>query len=147
EHMVPSAFVVLDALPLTPNGKVDRQALPAPDWSAGTGSSACATPSEELLAAIWCEVLGLDRCGAEDDFFLLGGHSLLATRVAARVREGFGIELPLRTLFERTTVRGLAGQIDDVLRAGGGAAPEPVPPVTRAPRDGDLALSYSQERL
>ncbi|MEW5925850.1 MAG: amino acid adenylation domain-containing protein [Gemmatimonadota bacterium] len=111
EYMLPSAVVALESLPLTPTGKIDRRALPAPDASAGGAYTAPRGESEERLAAIWAEVLGVDRVGAEDDFFALGGHSLLATRVASRVRQAFGVEMPLRALFEAPTVAGLAGRV------------------------------------
>src|SRR5262249_24537574 len=88
EYMVPSAFVELEALPLTPNGKIDRRALPAPEDDAVVRGAyeAPRTPTEEVLAGIWRELLRLDRVGVHDNFFELGGHSLLATRVIARVR-------------------------------------------------------------
>jgi amino acid adenylation domain-containing protein len=114
EYMVPSAFVTLDALPLTPNGKVDRRALPAPEGRPEvTAFVAPRTPIEEAVAAIWCELLRLDRVGVHDNFFELGGHSLLATRVIARLREVLEVELPLRALFQRPTIAELAVRISE----------------------------------
>ncbi|HEX7240208.1 MAG TPA: amino acid adenylation domain-containing protein, partial [Longimicrobiaceae bacterium] len=139
EYMVPSAYVVLERLPLTRNGKVDRRALPAPEASSGT-IVAPRTPAEEVLAGIWAEVLSVERVGAEDDFFALGGHSLLATRVVSRVREAFGVELPLRALFEAPTVAALAE------RVGAGTATQ-APPLGPVPRDRPLPLSFAQQRL
>src|SRR3712207_8438038 len=99
--MVPAAFVVLEALPLTPNGKVDRKALPEPEYAADADRYvAPRTGVEEVLAGIWAEGLRLERGGVEESFFELGGHSLLATRVVSRVHEAFGVEVPLRALFE-----------------------------------------------
>jgi amino acid adenylation domain-containing protein len=109
-YMVPASFVVLDALPRTGSGKVDRQRLPEPGRSRGTeeGFVAPRTPLEQSLAAIWGQLLHVERVGANDNFFDLGGHSLLATQVVSRVREAFSLELPLRALFEAPTVAGLA---------------------------------------
>ncbi|HEX2076721.1 MAG TPA: amino acid adenylation domain-containing protein [Longimicrobium sp.] len=145
EHMVPGAFVVLEALPLSPTGKVDRRALPAPEWSGTETYVAPRTPAEEILAGIWGEVLGLERVGATEDFFALGGHSLLATRVVSRIRQAFGVELPLRALFEAPTVAGLAGRIE---QAGREAAAAQAPPLVPVPREGTaLPLSFAQQRL
>ncbi|RKH35770.1 amino acid adenylation domain-containing protein [Corallococcus praedator] len=117
EYMVPLAVVVLTALPLTPNGKVDRKALPAPDL-AGSGTReyvAPRTPTEQRLAGLWQELLGVTRVGAQDHFFDLGGHSLLATQALSRIRQAFAVELPLRRLFESPTLEAVARLIDEAL--------------------------------
>ncbi|HEX7242948.1 MAG TPA: amino acid adenylation domain-containing protein, partial [Longimicrobiaceae bacterium] len=145
EHMVPGAVVVLDALPLTPAGKLDRRALPAPAGAGEEGYAAPRTPTEEVVAGIFAEVLGAERVGAQDNFFELGGHSLLATRVVARVAPALGIELPLRVLFEAQTVAGLAARIDAARLEGEGG--DALPPLVRVDRSGPLPLSFAQERL
>ncbi|HEV2734757.1 MAG TPA: amino acid adenylation domain-containing protein, partial [Longimicrobiaceae bacterium] len=145
DYMVPAAFVVLESIPLTPNGKLDRKALPAPDFApAEERYVAPRTPTEEVLAGIWGEVLGIERVGTGDNFFALGGHSLLATRVVARVGPVLGVEIPLRALFEAQTVAELAAQIDLERRAGESAALPPLAPVAR---EAPLPLSFAQERL
>jgi amino acid adenylation domain-containing protein len=109
--LVPSTFVFLDRLPLTPNGKLDRRALPAPEAGVGAREQpfiAPRTPIEQIMAEMWAEVLGISRVGVHDDFFGLGGHSLKATQIVARARVAWGIELPLRSLFETPTVAGLS---------------------------------------
>jgi len=112
DYMIPAAFVLLEELPLTPNGKVDRNAFPAPGHERAdleTEYIAPRTPTEEKLAAIWSEVLGVTKIGINDNFFTqLGGHSLTATQLISRVREAFDIELPIRTLFEGPTIARLA---------------------------------------
>ncbi|RKH48164.1 non-ribosomal peptide synthetase [Corallococcus sicarius] len=117
EYMVPSAVVVLSALPLTTNGKVDRKALPAPDLAANGTQDYVAprTPTEERLAALWQELLGVTRVGAHDSFFELGGHSLLATQALSRIRQAFAVELPLRRLFESPALDAVARLIDEAL--------------------------------
>ncbi|MEU9851577.1 amino acid adenylation domain-containing protein, partial [Streptomyces sp. NPDC047985] len=115
-YMVPAAFVVLDALPLNANGKVDRRALPAPDPDAvrtGTEYVAPRTPGEETVVAIWQEVLGLERIGAEDDFFALGGNSILTLQVTARIRTRFGVSLTVRAVHDAPTVAALADAVEE----------------------------------
>ncbi len=143
EYMVPAAFVVLDAFPATPGGKVDRRALPAPTAAEGEGRAAPRTPTEEVLAALYSDVLGVAAPGTGEGFFELGGHSLLATRLVSRVREAFAVELPLLAVFEAPTVAGLAGRID-ALRLAGSTV---LPPVRRVARDGALPASFGQQRL
>jgi hypothetical protein len=116
EYMIPSVFVFLDSLPQTASGKVDRRALPAPDGSRPDLTEAYAaprTPSEELLAKIWAEVLKLEKVGIHDNFFDLGGHSLLATQAVSRMRDAIRKNIPLRNLFEAPTVSGLALLIEN----------------------------------
>jgi amino acid adenylation domain-containing protein len=147
DYMVPSAFVQLDEMPLTPNKKVDRRALPPPDQSAvGLASNFIEprTPVEEIIAAIWATVLGLDRVGIHDDFFELGGHSLLATQVMSRLREALQVDLPLRDLFESPTVAGLGEKIEQAIRQNASLHAPPLVAVTRA---GHLPLSFAQQRL
>ncbi|HKH45434.1 MAG TPA: amino acid adenylation domain-containing protein, partial [Thermoanaerobaculia bacterium] len=148
QYMLPSAVVLLDALPLTANGKVDRKALAklrpervAPEASGSTAGAAPRTPTEELVAGIFAEVLSLEQVGVEEDFFALGGHSLLATRVASRVRSVLGVELPLRTVFEAPTVAGLAGWIAERSPVAAMA------PLVRVSREEPLELSFAQRRL
>lgn len=111
EQMVPSAFVMLDAMPLNPNGKVDRSALPAPDRARSELESvyvAPRTPVEQELADMWAEILDLEHVGAHDNFFDLGAHSLKATQVVSRARDRFGVELPLREVFEHPSIADLS---------------------------------------
>ncbi len=145
EHMVPGAFVALERLPLTPNGKLDRGALPAPEHEAAAEYVAPRTATEEVLAGIWAEVLGVERVGVTASFFALGGHSLLATRVVSRARQALGVELPLRALFEAPTVAALAERVEALRAAGRGPAAPPIVPV---PREGSAPpLSFAQQRL
>ncbi|MBO1537086.1 non-ribosomal peptide synthetase, partial [Pseudomonas sp. OA65] len=114
DYMVPAAFVVVEHLPLSPNGKLDRRALPAPgnDDFARRQYEAPNGETETLLAQIWTDLLGLERIGRHDDFFELGGHSLLAVQVTLRARETFGVEVPLRGLFEHPSLLDLADLIN-----------------------------------
>ena len=117
EYMLPSAFVVLESLPVTANGKVDRLALPAPEpikLELAGGYLAPQTAIEQVLVKIWAEVLGIKRAGIRDNFFELGGHSLLATQLVSRVRDAFGIELPLRSVFEAPTIAELSEVVESL---------------------------------
>ncbi len=148
-YMVPAAYVTLERLPLTANGKLDRRALPAPAESARLGGAGAArgpsTPAERLLAGFWSELLGVRQVGADDDFFELGGHSLLATQLVSRVRGELGVELPLRRVFERPTLAGLAEELSTLQPSLAGA--DAMPPIPAVPRDRELPLSFAQERL
>jgi amino acid adenylation domain-containing protein/non-ribosomal peptide synthase protein (TIGR01720 family) len=120
DYMVPSSFVVLDKLPLTPNGKVDHRALPEPDSvrpELEVPFIPPRTPAEEVVAAIWAEIIGVEQVGVYDNFFGLGGHSLRAVQVTSRLCDAFQIELPLRSLFEKPTVDELVNEIAE-LRGG-----------------------------
>ncbi|MFG2169747.1 amino acid adenylation domain-containing protein, partial [Micromonospora chersina] len=142
-HMIPAVFIGLSEFPLTVNGKVDRAALPEPDDARPELSGAYVAPSTpvtEALAAIWGELLGLDRVGTTDDFFDLGGHSLLAVRVVGRIRTAFGVDVSLATLFEHPTVSGLATVLDR------GVLTTAVP-ITPVDRSRPLPLSFGQQRL
>ncbi|MEJ8654156.1 non-ribosomal peptide synthase/polyketide synthase [Streptomyces sp. MS1.AVA.3] len=134
DYMLPAAFVTLDALPLTRNGKVDRRRLPAPDWSAAASSEHLAprTEAERILAEIWCALLGVDRVGVEDNFFMLGGDSILSIQVVSRARRA-GLTLTPRDLFRHPTVAALAA-------ATGAAAPV----AGTGPVTGDVALTPIQ---
>ena len=146
QYMVPSALVLLEAMPRTPNEKLDRKALPAPDLTARVQGRyvAPATPTEEMLAQIWAEVLRLDQVGVQDNFFESGGHSLLATRVMARVRERFAVELPLRAIFEASTVGLLARRIEQARLEEQGLG---IADLARRATGSVVPLSFAQERL
>ncbi|WP_052868033.1 non-ribosomal peptide synthetase [Streptomyces niger] len=119
EHMLPAAYTTLTALPLTANGKVDRKALPAPEQRIGTGTEYVAprTPTEELIAEVWQEVLGAERVGVHDTFFELGGDSLVALRTVARLNSLFGTGMSPRALFDRPTVAETAAGIEELILA------------------------------
>ncbi|HVI73135.1 MAG TPA: condensation domain-containing protein, partial [Pyrinomonadaceae bacterium] len=147
EYMIPSVFIELEELPLTANGKVDRRALPAPAGERMLPEQEFAAPRtavEELLCSIWAEVLQVERAGIHDNFFALGGHSLTAMQVVARVRQCFGIELPLRSLFELGTISALARSLEAMMRD---SAEISLPPLERVSRDEAPPLSFAQQRL
>ena len=158
DYMIPAAFVELEALPVTANGKLDRRALPVPQWDrAGADESvAPSTATEQALAGLWREILGVEHVGVHDSFFDLGGHSLLATQLVARIRESFHVEMPLRLVFQAPVLGELAAALD-ALALGGATlsmaevrrtfrenAIRPIPPMQRT---GLLPLSFPQQRL
>jgi amino acid adenylation domain-containing protein len=156
DYMVPSFFIPLRQMPLNPNGKIDRKALPAPDMvRSELGYTAPGTADEITLAAIWAEVLGLDKVGIHDNFFLLGGHSLLVTQVISKLRAALGIDVPLRALFEAPTVAALAERVALARHDAAHLTAPAMPPITPIARDMHagqestpaLVLSFAQQRL
>ncbi|ARK44873.1 non-ribosomal peptide synthetase [Burkholderia pseudomallei] len=141
-YMVPSAYVRLDAWPLTPNGKLDRRALPAPadDAYARAEYEAPRGAKEEALAAIWRELLHVERVSRHDNFFELGGHSLLAVQLVSRLRQALSVEVALGTVFDAPVLSALAERLEAENTA-------VLPPIPLAPRDGRIALSLAQQRL
>ena len=113
--MIPAHLVELEQFPLTPNGKIDRKALPAPDEQPmGDFNVLPRTPTEELIASVWSQVLGIENIGIQNSFFEQGGHSLLATQIVSRLQELFQIKIPLRELFKHDTVESLAKRVDQL---------------------------------
>ena len=147
EYMVPAAFVLLDAMPLTSNGKVNRRALPAPDLAGADAVgdyTAPQTPIEEILSAVFADVLRLERVGRDDNFFEMGGHSLSATQVVSRIRQNLQVDLPVRTIFEKPTITALAQAVEQGQRSRHGLLPPAIERVSRSQR---LPLSFAQQRL
>lgn len=146
DYMVPSAFVPMAKVPLNANGKIDRQQLPAPQERTASGKEERAprTSTEEVVEAIWADVLRRDEIGIDEDFFEIGGHSLLATQIASRLRAQFQIAAPVRMIFEAPTIARMARRVDEERRKEQGLVP---PPLTSVPRDRRLPLSFAQERL
>jgi acyl carrier protein len=134
----------LEELPLTPNGKIDKKKLPAPDLRHQRAARYVAPETElqKQLAAIWFDVLGIDKIGVHDNFFELGGHSLMVTRVVALIRQSLHIELPLRLLFSEPTIKTLAGAIEQ-----GKYSTLDTPGIVPVPRNQNLPLSFAQQRL
>lgn len=145
-YMMPSEIVVLRELPLTSNGKVDRSVLPDPRQFRAKPEQhdTPVTEFQELLASIWCDLLRLQQVGLHDSFFDLGGHSLLATQLISRVRETFGVEIALRALFERPTLKDFTAYVEGAFKDGKGLETSPI---QRVGREGALALSFAQQRL
>ncbi len=147
EYMVPSAFVLLDAMPLTGSGKVNRRALPAPEQSRQEDEADYRTPQtpvQEMVAAVFADVLRLERVGLDDNFFELGGHSLSATQVVSRIRQNLHADLPVRSVFESPTPASLAQAVVQRQRSQQGLAASPI---ERVPRNQRLPLSFAQQRL
>ena len=144
-YMLPGSLTVLHALPRLPNGKIDIKALPEPVSEAGAGESVLPrTPTEQILAGAWGEVLAMDGPGVHDNFFDLGGHSLRATQLITRLRQLFEVDLGVRDLFQRPTIAELATHVDTVRRQADGLR---LPPMVPVPRDQPLVLSFAQRRL
>jgi amino acid adenylation domain-containing protein len=144
DYMMPSLFVALDALPLTANKKVDRGALATRADSPSEAVESYVPPrtaAEEIIANVWARVLGLERVGINDNFFLLGGHSLLATQVIARIRDALHVDVSLRALFQHPTVAGLASRLDRFQAA------DEFPPLVPVPRGSTVPASFAQQRL
>jgi len=139
DYMVPSAFVVLENLPVTTHGKVDRAALPEPEPPRSDAGTPPRTAAETRMASLWKEVLGVEEVHLEDNFFGLGGHSLLATQLVSRVRSAFGIDLPLRRLFERPTL----GELTAILETETPTAAL----VEKRERRTEAPISLAQERF
>lgn len=144
EFMVPGSILLLDTWPLTPNGKIDRKALPAPDAHDQGPYIAPRNESEQRIADIWCQVLKLQQVSVNANFFEVGGHSLLATQVVSRIRQAFGVELSVRTLFESPTIEQLTRAISGAAAAGYLDTAAPLLPLDPPNRD---TLSFAQYRL
>ncbi|WP_257626954.1 non-ribosomal peptide synthetase, partial [Pseudomonas sp. Xaverov 259] len=143
DYMVPAHLIFLDRMPLNPNGKLDRHALPKPDASESQQAwVAPVTELEQQVAAVWAQILGVERVGLTDHFFEMGGHSLLAMQVVSRLRHTLGREVPLKLVFEQPRLEGFASALHAVEGGFGEQAPALVP----VGRDQPLPLSYAQER-
>ena len=144
KHLVPSFFVRMESIPLTPNGKIDRRMLERMETmpEPGRPKGAASTATERRLVDVWADVLSIpaSAIGVQDDFFHLGGHSLLATRVLSRIKQAFGVDMPIKTLFERPRLAELAEAIDL-------ACVIDIPTIRPVPRQPRMPLSYAQERL
>ena len=144
DYMVPAAIISLPKLPLTANGKIDRQVLPAPEQIQTHAYIAPRTPTEEVVAHIWAEVLRREQISIHEDFFEIGGHSLLATQIISRIRRILNVDLPLRKMFELPTVAKLAAEVEKGRR---GKQNYSAPIISKVSHDQPLALSFAQQRL
>ena len=131
----------METLPLTPHGKLDKKALPIPDLNTFTDGKMPVTPTEELLASLWQDLLKIKSVGRRDNFFELGGHSLLATQLVTRIRNSFGVELAVRKVFEYPQLSELATEISQVSSA------VSLPPIIPQAQNAPKTLSFAQSRL
>jgi amino acid adenylation domain-containing protein len=148
-YMVPASIMFIDELPLTTNGKLDRRALPAPEWERQRELAFVAprTAAELLIAEIWQDILGVERVGADDNFFHLGGHSLLAARAVARARESANVELSVISLFEYPTLAAFAGRVEAAEASANASAPAEAEPASAPSRAAEYPLSFQQQQL
>ncbi|MEW6732939.1 MAG: amino acid adenylation domain-containing protein, partial [Acidobacteriota bacterium] len=147
DFMIPTQYVQLDSLPLTPSGKIDRQSLPTPNWLGVIVNSVYSlskTPIEEIIRGFFTQLLGIETIGTNDSFFDLGGHSLLATQLVSYIRTVFGIELPLRSLFDNPTIIGLVECVTTLLNT---EATLSTSTIVALPRKELIPLSFAQQRL
>ncbi|MCZ9633999.1 non-ribosomal peptide synthase/polyketide synthase, partial [Rhodococcus sp. BH5] len=140
EYMIPSAFMIVEEIPLTSNGKLDRRALPVPTFEVRE-FRAPTTPVEEIVAQVIADVLGVERVGLDDDFFELGGNSLVATQVTSRLGRALDTTVPVRTLFDVSTVEALAAHIESHVGSGGQKA------LVAQVRPAEIPLSLAQQRM
>jgi amino acid adenylation domain-containing protein len=146
EYMIPLSWVMLKSLPLNANGKIHREALPRPEHGQRMTREEYIAPrneTEETIARIWCDLLGLDRVGIHDNFFDLGGHSLLATQVISRIREIFAADVTLTTIFRKPVIAELGIEVAGLTR--GLSEPDLVIPI--ADRGGIIPVSFAQHRM
>ena len=144
DYMVPAAFVFLNEFPLTANGKLDRKALPLPATASETEGDTSFTPTEEIVAGVWSSLLGSVEIRRNSNFFELGGHSLLVAQLVLRLRQIFGCEIPLRSIFEFSVLSDFSSHIEALISH---AQPLRQRPITRVSHEDDAFLSSAQERL
>ncbi|MDJ0843783.1 amino acid adenylation domain-containing protein [Crocosphaera sp.] len=145
DYMVPAALVAIDSFPLNINGKIDYRALPAPDFSAFKSYYvAPQTPTEEIIANIWSQVLKIEKIGINDNFFELGGNSLLGTQVISRLRENLNLELSISLLFEYPTIAQISQHITVKETSNNNLLIEPIQPIKK---EKNIPLSFAQKRL
>lgn len=142
DYMIPACFIQLEKIPLTPNGKVDRDALPEPAQGRKINGAEYVAPineTDQKMAWIWQEILGIPQVGREDDFFECGGNSILATQCIARIREVFHVDISLRKIFERPSLKALSKEVTE--------CKQEIVSIKKALKTMDIPLSFAQERL